>query len=115
MPFAWPLFGHAAGTLTTRLVINVAKEYNQALSNSLDELSQRTLDLINDYPLIKMITFLFGIIIAPFSLEAGFAIGLVVGGLTALTIDLEQSGKRLKVREAEERGAGIGDVINQWV
>lgn len=109
--FQWPFFGMACGMFSLRLVINVSKEYDLALSHSLNALRDVTWDLVKRYPYFKAISFLVTSALALCSVPLAFLAGLTVGAANALVIGLELALKRQRVHDATVRG----DFINQLV
>jgi hypothetical protein len=110
---AWVALGVGMGVLAVRLAINVTKIYDIPLSQALYDLEEQMRQVIDSYPYLKIACLVFSLFVACFSVSLGMALGMVCGGITALTIDWERNEKEIIVSDAKEHGKGFGGVLNQ--
>lgn len=113
MPLCWPFFGHAAGMFTTRLVVNLTKEYDTGLKQIVNECATKAHKLHTKHPNLRAALFVAAVVASAFFSSFGLMLGLVLGTASALTVDLELCLKRQHVQDAADGKSSIGSLINQ--
>lgn len=88
----WPLLAQSAGIFATRLVINMTRAYHGGFSESLDNLSAQTAQILKAYPRLQVITFLCTLALSWIVPGVSVTFGVCLGAVGALTIDRGQSG-----------------------
>lgn len=95
----WPLLAQGAGIFAKRLVINMTRAYHGGSSEILDALSVQTVQLMNTYPRLQVITFLCTLALSWIVPGMSVTIGVCLGAVGALTIDRRPSKGRPLVGE----------------
>lgn len=84
---SWPLLSQGAAILATRLVINLAKEYNIARSEDVQAIQTVAYALVHDYPNLQLMTFVFAMALSCWWMPGAVILSFGLGTLGALTAD----------------------------
>lgn len=99
-PLAAPLLGIGISMLTTKLVLNVANQYDNIL---LVNLTKEACSLNKKYPKLQMIALIFAMAVSYLYQPLGFAAGALIGSFGAVVLDIERY-KLLQQSERNHRG-----------